>query len=391
MNNGYIRGAYFTEYSLLSQDKSSPYYLPKLYRVGLCTHIFLAFLSISDSFQLVSESSGKSSKEDIENRYRDVIALKNLQKDLKVLVSFGGWGISQLKYEKIKEMLISTRNRKIFIESIIDFIKLHGFDGLDFDFEPSQKHEDETVQLREGISDFLTELKERVESEENKIVLTAAVYGTVSTIYEIETIVKTYDFVNIMCYDYAVDDSGVTKLNSPLHSENDGLSISKSIDAWISAGLPKSKVVVGLPAYGRGWRLSDLAERNIEAKIKDHRPVLQKYEEPGVISFNEIVKLYNLNKRENIFAVERTPSNLGSSPYITLPNGNWITYDDKESYTEKLKWIKKEGLAGAFIWNFNHDNYEAVDEFGETLSLHSLVSKELSTNDSEFVDTINIE
>lgn len=48
------------------------------------------------------------------------------------MVSIGGWGEGVSRYSK---MMSSSNSRKIFINSVVDFIKENDFDGLDIDIE----------------------------------------------------------------------------------------------------------------------------------------------------------------------------------------------------------------------------------------------------------------
>lgn len=48
------------------------------------------------------------------------------------LLGVGGW---TMPLEEMTWMLGSAANRSIFIESSIDLLRLHDFDGLDLDFE----------------------------------------------------------------------------------------------------------------------------------------------------------------------------------------------------------------------------------------------------------------
>lgn len=55
------------------------------------------------------------------------------KKGLKVLVSVGGWTNSAKDHWS--RMMSTKSSRKVFIDSVVAFIKKYGFDGLDVDYE----------------------------------------------------------------------------------------------------------------------------------------------------------------------------------------------------------------------------------------------------------------
>lgn len=64
--------------------------------------------------------------------YSRTQALKRKNPQLKVLLAVGGWRAGS---EPFVAVVNSDSNRKLFAENAATFIRRHGFDGLDIDWE----------------------------------------------------------------------------------------------------------------------------------------------------------------------------------------------------------------------------------------------------------------
>lgn len=84
------------------------------------------------------------------------MALKKLNPKLKVLAVVGGWNEGSQKYSALAA---DANKRKLFISSALEFIKDHGFDGLDVDWEyPAQR--EGAPQDKQNFVTLLKEIKE---------------------------------------------------------------------------------------------------------------------------------------------------------------------------------------------------------------------------------------
>lgn len=87
----------------------------------------------------------------------------------------------------------------------------------------------------------------------HKLLLTSA-FGASKTIideaYDIRALSKYLDFMHIMCYDYGGAWDRHVSANAPLRGQG-LLNVEYSIDYLIKLGASPSKIVMGLPFYGR--------------------------------------------------------------------------------------------------------------------------------------------
>lgn len=60
--------------------------------------------------------------------YRQIIALKAINPDLKVMLAVGGWNHGSAPFT---QMVATEQSRAEFVENSYQFMKRYGFDGLD--------------------------------------------------------------------------------------------------------------------------------------------------------------------------------------------------------------------------------------------------------------------
>jgi chitinase len=67
--------------------------------------------------------------------YTKFVALKKQNPSLKTMIAIGGWTDSTDGTAKYSKLVSSTTNINTFVLSVVNFLKLYGFDGLDVDWE----------------------------------------------------------------------------------------------------------------------------------------------------------------------------------------------------------------------------------------------------------------
>lgn len=115
----------------------------------LCTHYLYAF-AILDQNALVITPSDEWADISLDG-YANFVALKSKNPKAKFLISIGGASDSKTKYAKLVRVTVSINN---FVTSVLAFLNLYKFDGLDIDWEwPT------TAADMSGYSDLIIALK----------------------------------------------------------------------------------------------------------------------------------------------------------------------------------------------------------------------------------------
>jgi len=301
---------------------------------------------------------------------------------LKTLLAIGGWNEGSTSYSN---MALTVERRTTFIQSAVDLLLKHGFDGLDMDWEyPGGRDDSEgRPEDKENFAALLREIREKF--DEHSLMLTAAVSAGFSTVdqgLDVPTMASTLDYINIMTYDYHGWWPGhpFTGHNSPLYGspqEDDEDSpgyrqnIEFTINYYIDAGAKRSQILLGMAAYGRGFELCDPEDNGLYACATGGIEPGPWTQAAGYWGYNEICHNGVLDSDEWVFVRDQYIM----APYATQGR-HWIGYDDEESVRAKSQYVLDMDLAGAFFWAIDTDDF--LGKCGAKFTLIRAVNEELN-------------
>ncbi|MFT4031174.1 MAG: glycoside hydrolase family 18 protein [Siphonobacter sp.] len=287
--------------------------------------------------------------------------LRKINKDLKILISIGGWG--GCKY--FSDVSVNEAARQKFAKSCLELVNKHHLDGVDIDWEyPAQigagnifRKEDKqnyTLLLKTLRENLDEQGKKDNRSRTNHFLLTSATGGDTAFVNhtELGKAAQYLDYVNIMTYDLYHGNDVVTGHHSPLYqSKSSDHSRNSSADAvmgHVKAGVPIGKIVLGVPFYGRGWT-------NVNAENNGlFQPTTNA--EHSFISYNELLEKY-INKNGYV----RYWDEGAKVPYLwNAEKKTFFSYADAESEKFKTEYIKKNKMAGVMFWEYFLDTPDRV-------------------------------
>jgi len=274
----------------------------------LLTHINYAFALINDDFETLDVKRP--------DRLEEVVALKNQNPDLKVLLSVGGWGAGNFS-----EMAGDAGHRRKFAQNCLAAVNRYGLDGIDIDWEYPTSSSAGISSSPLDMNNFTLLMKDLREVLGADKLLTIATYAGVKY-YDLRTAGQYLDFVNIMTYDMGRPPYHHSALYSSSKTKN---SCVEAVEKHHAAGIPYDRLVLGVPFYG-------------------------KPAEGESIGYIDIVSgAYS--------RYTRRWDDVSKVPYLVDADGTmYLCYDDAESLALKAEYIINKGLLGAMYWSVESDD-----------------------------------
>ncbi|MBO5328523.1 MAG: hypothetical protein J6B04_05050, partial [Clostridia bacterium] len=267
------------------------------------THINIAFCNVGSNGEF---NTG------IPDNAMQAIMQKAKDNNVKVIAALGGGGYC----DPYRSLIAGTDKITALNNKLTAFCQKYGFDGIDLDIELGSS---------DAVWDYYGEWVAalRVICDENGWLLSTATAQWVAHDVTLETF-ALFDYVNVMAYD---NDSRSEKSHSSYNFAVECLNYFN-----VQKGVPKEKLVLGVPFYGRGYNSNGTLDWN------------------SYISFEDIVK--------------------ADENFYDLDVYNGVAYNGASTMRKKCQLAKDYG--GIMIWEITLD---ALGDF----SLLSLIKEEIIT------------
>ncbi|KAF4520624.1 hypothetical protein B566_EDAN007489 [Ephemera danica] len=148
--------------------------------------------------------------------------------------------------------------RKQFVNSVYGYVRDYEYDGVDLNLNLENASEFAMTTNKSNIVLLIKDLREALDKDH---ILTASLSKDLSIIdaaYDIPAFAEQLQYLHVKSFDYHGAEEGLTGPAAPLRSR-DSSSVVATIEQLKSRGAPCSKLVLGVPMFGRTFLLKELA------------------------------------------------------------------------------------------------------------------------------------
>jgi len=322
---------------------------------SMLTHILFSFaniqqdgtVSLTDPWSDLQIHWEGDSWNDVGNNVygcvKQLYLLKKQNRNLKVLLSIGGWTYSA----NFVAPASTPAGRQRFAESAVRLLEDLGFDGLDIDWE----YPTNAAQAQNYV-DLLHAIRVELQKAEQKrggsthFLLTTACPAGPSNIQNlnIRGMDQYLDFWNLMAYDYAGSWDTTAGHQANLYpSQQDPsstpFSTQAAIDLYAGSGVQSDKLVLGMPLYGRAFQQS-------QGPGTAYSGVGEGSWENGIWDYKALPKTG---------AQEYFDPVIGASWSYDASSGTMISYDTSNVTVMKADYVRRNRLGGGMWWESSGD------------------------------------
>ncbi len=253
-----------------------------------------------------------------EPRFQQIVDLKKVNPNLKVLISIGGnctQGFPQMAADSLKRNALAGQCARV--------IEQYGIDGIDWDWEFPGAAEGGTPDDYANFEKVLRAVRDSIGPDK---LLTLAGGGDLAGLNtgNIPAMLELLDYVNVMAYDLGGQ--------APWHhtalyrSPNTGWrSVDEVVQDYVNHGVPYDKMMLGLGFYGRGDDNYYTGWTNSE-KAKPYGNLTEQWDSIACV------------------------------PYIADSTGVLVCgYENPRSIEIKCDYLKEKGFKGAMCWRTELD------------------------------------
>ena len=367
----YIVAGYYPEWGVYDTTPFVPKNLVSNGTASRLTHLIYAFATINNNQCALADTyadyqdllpadetiNGAADTGPFAGNFHQLQELKTAYPNLQIMVSVGGGAMSP----NIFSVAAEPANVKAFVTSCINMF-INGqfasgiteagiFTGIDIDWEfPGQGTVNSPTVDQANFTAMMQEFRSQLNAiNPNYLLTTTAPAGSWAWQYmNFSEVQSSVDFLNVMNYDFDGPWSTTTGFVAPLYQSSSDPSSSNNasyvVQSYIAMGVPKNKIVFGMPFYAYEW-----------GAVTDQNDGLFEPCTANTSTGECPNNTYEYNAVGALTGYTTYRDSTTQEPWLWDGSSSFVTYDDPTSLAFKGQYVANQGLGGIMIWELSGD------------------------------------
>jgi spore germination protein YaaH len=229
-----------------------------------------------------------------------------------------------------RSLLGNAAARDTLCAAVLRLLKQRDADGVNIDFESVPADQ------RDNLTLFFSRLRSTLDAWREGMVISAATPAVDwSGSWDLPSLTAFIDLFFIMGYDYHWSGSANAGPVAPLRGWT--LNVERTVDWYLSQGVPPRKLLLGVPYYGYDW------------PVVDDKPM-------AAATDRAVARIYSVIP-DILTHFPRQWSEQYAVPWIPYRPAAWrqCWYDDEQSLSMKYELVIDRGLGGTGMWALGYD------------------------------------
>ncbi|MBI3766149.1 MAG: hypothetical protein HY277_06565 [Ignavibacteriales bacterium] len=250
----------------------------------------------------------------------------------RILISLGGAGESG----GFSAMAADSTTRTRFVGNLVTFLVSNGYDGVDIDWEFPQTNAD-----KGNLVTLVKQIREVFQNTDSTWLITlAAPAGDYNgRWFDYSALKDDVDWFNVLTYDFHGSWTNHAGHNAPLYApptDYDGSVHEAIVYLSNTRRVPKNKIVLGLPFYGKEFIADSMYGESTGATDLLYSAIAPRLQQGSGWTYHW--------------------DDVSKVPYLTnSQNSRVVTFDDSVSLSIKCKYAKDNTLSGVMFWAMGQD------------------------------------
>jgi spore germination protein YaaH len=232
----------------------------------------------------------------------------------------------------------SSTAKQTLISNLISLVQSRNAHGVNIDFEGM------TASNSAGFTAFMIDLCNQMHAAVSGSEVSIALYSVdFSNVFDMSALNPYVDLFIIMGYDYYYSGSSTAGPEDPLYNFQTSFNytLTKSITYYLNKGASRSKLLLGLPYYGREW---STAAGTIPSSTSGSS---------NTVLFNSFK-----NNSSGNYGNRHWDANSFSTWYPSQRSGQWwqCFIEDAYSMSKRFDVVNQQGIGGIGIWALGYDD-----------------------------------